>query len=62
MPAPSAISVVSRVILSSVLAAAITALVGWMINEIHKDDERQRQRRIREPDEEKPVREGREDA
>ena len=52
MPAPLAVTVVARVVLSGVFAAAITAAVGWMINEIHKDDEKQRQRRIRERDEE----------
>ena len=48
MPAPLAVTVVARVILSGVFAAAIAAALGWMIKEIHKDDERQRQRRTRE--------------
>jgi len=52
MPAPVAVSVVARVVLSGVFAAAITVVVGWMINQIHKDDERQRQRRYREGEEE----------
>ena len=43
------------------IVAGTVAAVGWMINEIHKDEERQRQRRTRERDEEKPVREDRED-
>ena len=55
---PLAILIAARVVLFSIVAGTVAA-VGWMINEIHKDDERQRQHRIRERDEEDP---GREDA
>jgi len=61
MPAPLAIPIVARVVLYGVVASAVAA-VGWMIKEIHKDDEKQRQRRIRERDEEERVRARNEDA
>jgi len=61
MPAPLAIPIVARVVLYGVVASAVAA-VGWMIKEIHKDDEKQRQRRIRERDEEECVRARNEDA
>ena len=57
MAAPLAIPIVARVVLSGVIAGAVAA-VGWMINEIHKDDEKQRQRRIRERGEKEHAREG----
>ncbi len=59
MAAPLAIPIVARVVLSGVVAGTVAA-VGWMINAIHKDDEKQRQRRIRERGEEDRAREGRE--
>ena len=55
MPAPLAIPIVARFVLYGVVAGAVAA-VGWMIKEIHKDDEKQRQRRIRERNEEDRVR------
>ena len=61
MPAPLAIPIVARVVLYGVVASAVAA-VGWMIKEIHKDDEKQRQRRIRERDEEECLRDRNEDA
>jgi len=61
MPAPLAIPIVSRVVLYGVVAGTVAA-VGWMIKEIHKDDENQRQRRIHERDDEEGVRERNEDA
>lgn len=61
MPAPLAIPIVARVVLYGVVAGAVAA-VGWMIKEIHKDDENQRERRIHERDEEKGVRERNENA
>jgi hypothetical protein len=50
MAAPLAIPIVARVVLVGVVAGTVAA-VGWMINEIRKDDEKQRQRRIRERNE-----------
>ena len=50
MPAPLAIPIVARVVLYGVVAGTVAA-VGWMIKEIYKDDEKQRERRIRERDE-----------
>ena len=61
MPAPLAIPIVARVVLYGVVAGTVAA-VGSMINEIHKDDERQRQRRSREGDEEERARERNADA
>ena len=61
MPAPLVIPIVARVVLYGIVAGAVAA-VGWMINEIHKDDENQRQRRIHERDEEERDRERNEDA
>ena len=61
MAAPLAIPIVARVVLSGVIVGTVAA-VGWMINEIHKDDEKRRQRRIRERGEEDRAREGCEDA
>ena len=61
MPAPLAIPVVARVLLYGIVTGTIAA-VGWMINEIHKDDEKQRQRRIQERDEKKRTRERNEGA
>ena len=61
MPAPLAIPIVARVVLYGVVAGAVAA-VGWMINEIHTDDENQRQRRIHEREEEERVRDRNEDA
>ena len=61
MPAPLAIPIVARVVLYGVVAGAVAA-VGWLIKEIHKDDENQRQRRIRERDEEECLRDRNEDA
>ena len=49
------------ILLYGVVAGAVAA-VGWMIKEIHNDDEYQRQRRIQERDEEERVRERNEDA
>ena len=61
MPAPFAIPIVARVVLYGVVAGTVAA-VGWMIAESHKDDERQRQRRIQERDEEECFRDRNEDA
>lgn len=47
MPAPLVIPIVLRTVVYGVAISTLAA-VGWMINEIHKDDEKQRQRRIRE--------------
>ena len=47
MAAPLAIPVVARVVVYGIVAGTVAA-VGWMINEIHKDDEKQRQRRMPE--------------
>jgi hypothetical protein len=47
MPAPLAIPIVTRVVVFGVAAGTVAAL-GWMINAIHKDDEKQRQGRTRE--------------
>jgi len=57
MAAPLAIPIVARVVLTGIVAGTVAA-VWWMINEIRKDDETQRQRRIRERDEEERDREG----
>jgi hypothetical protein len=56
MPAPLAIPVVARVILYGIVTGTIAA-VGWMINEIHEDDEKQRQRRIQKRNEKERARE-----
>lgn len=56
MPTPLAIPVVTRVVLYGIVTGTIAA-VGWMINEIHKDDEKQRQRRIQERCEKERTRE-----
>ena len=61
MPAPLVIPIVARVVLYGIVAGAVAA-VGWMINEIHKDDEKHRQRRIQERDEEECLRDRNEDA
>ena len=61
MAAPLAIPIVARVVLSGVIVGTVAA-VGWMIKEIHKDDEKRRQRRIRERGEEDRAREGFDDA
>ena len=61
MAAPLAIPIVARVVLSGIIVGTVAA-VGWMIKEIHKDDEKRRQRRIRERGEEDSAREGCEDA
>lgn len=50
MPAPLVIPIVARIALYGIVTGTIAA-VGWMIAEIHKDDEKQRQRRIHERDE-----------
>ena len=50
MPTPLAIPIVARVVLYGVVAGAVAA-VGWMIAAIHKDDEKQRQRSIRDRNE-----------
>ena len=59
MAAPLAIPVVARVVVYGIVAGTVAA-VGWMINKIHKDDERQRQRRMPERGEDKGARERRE--
>lgn len=61
MPAPLAIPIVARVVLYGIVAGTVAA-VGWMIKEIHNDDENQRQRRIQEREEEECIRDRNEDA
>ena len=61
MAAPLAIPIVARVVLSGIIVGTVAA-VGWMIKEIHKDDEKRRQRRIRERGEEDCAREAFDDA
>ena len=60
MAAPFAIPIVARVVLVGVVAGTAAA-VGWMINEIRKDDEKQRQRRIRKHKEKERPSAGRDD-
>jgi len=59
MAAPLAIPILARVVLYGVVAGTVAA-VGWMINEIHKDDEKQRERRIRKREDDEGIRERRE--
>lgn len=59
MAAPLAIPILARVLLYSVIAGTAAA-VGWMINEIRKDDEKQRQRRYRKREDDESIRERRE--
>lgn len=51
MAAPLLIPVVARVLLYGVVTGTVAA-VGWMLSEIHKDDEKRRQQRLRERGEE----------
>ena len=60
MAAPLAIPIVARVVLYGVVAGTVAA-VGWMINEIRKDDEKQRQQRIRKRNEEERAFAGQDD-
>lgn len=59
MAAPLAIPILARVLLYGVIAGTVAA-VGWMINEIRKDEEKQRRRRHRKRQHDVSIRERRE--